>query len=98
MIPRELFLIIPATFDQNRKSLFFFFFSIPPKKLNYADYFANFELCRRGIHKLQFLSAEDFDFIRTKTKDIALSSLRTHNNKLPGNKKSPFKNLTKVML
>ena len=60
-----------------RKSLNF---SIPPKKLNHADYFVNFELFYRDIHKLQVLSTEDLDFIKTKNKDIALSSFRTYNN------------------
>ena len=55
-------------------------FSIPPKKLNHADYLFNFELFYRDICNLQVFSTEDFDFIKTKTKDIALSSFRTYNN------------------
>ena len=55
-------------------------FSILPKKLNHADYLANFELFYRNIHNLHVLSTEDLEFIKTKTKDIALSSFRTYNN------------------
>ena len=58
-------------------------FSIPPKKLNHADYLANFELIYRDIGNLQVLSAEDLEFTKTKTKDIALSSFRTYNNSVP---------------
>ena len=58
-------------------------FSILPKKVNHADYLVKFELFYRGIHNLQVLSTEDLDFIKTKTKDIALSSFRTYNNNVP---------------
>ena len=51
-------------------------FTISPKKFNHADYLASFELFHRHIRNLQVLSAEDLDFIKTKTKDIALSSFR----------------------
>ena len=58
-------------------------FSIPPKKLNHADYLVNFELFYRNICNLQVLYAEDLDFIKTKTKDMALSSFRICNNNVP---------------
>ena len=58
-------------------------FSIPPKKLNHVDYLVNSELFYRDIYKLDVLSAEDLDFIKTKTKDIALSSFHTYNNNVP---------------
>ena len=51
-------------------------FTISPKKLNHADYLVSFELFHRDIRNLQVLSAEDLGFIKTKTKDIALSSFR----------------------
>ena len=83
-------------------------FTIPPKTFNYADYLVNFELCYRDICNLQVLSAEVLDFIKTKTKDIALSSFRTYNSNVPQHlskgefdlktNKSSFKNLTKVIL
>ena len=60
-----------------------FKFRIPPKKLNHADSFVNFELFYRDIRNLQILSTEDLDFIKTKTKDIALSSFHTYNKNLP---------------
>ena len=62
---------------------------------------------------LQVLSTGDLDFIKTKTKDIALPSFRTYNNNVPQHlskgefdplkiylktNKSSFKNLTKVIL
>ena len=37
----------------------------------------------RDIRNPQVLSAEDLDFIKTKTKDIALSTFRTYNNNVP---------------
>ena len=52
-------------------------------KVNHADYPVNFELFDRDIHNLQVLSTEHLDFIKTKTKDIALSSSHTYNNKVP---------------
>ena len=55
-------------------------FSIPPKKLNHADYLISFELFYRYIGNLQVLSTEDLDLINTKTKDIALSSFPIYNN------------------
>ena len=57
--------------------------SIPPKKINHADYLVNFELFYRDICNLQVLFTEDLYFIKTKTKDIALSSFRTYNNNVP---------------
>ena len=55
-------------------------FSIPSKKLNHADYLVNFELFYRDIHNLQVISTRDLDFIKTKTKNIALSFFRSYNN------------------
>ena len=37
-------------------------FSLPPKKLNYADYLTNFELFYRSIRNLDVLSNGDFRF------------------------------------
>ena len=78
--------------------------------LNHADYLVNFELFYRNICKLQVLYAEDLDFIKTKTKDMALSSFRTCNNNVPQHlskgeldalnkqNKLSFKKLTKIIL
>ena len=53
-------------------------FIILSKKLNHADYPSSFEFFYRVIRRnLQVLSTEDLDFIKTKTKGIALSSFRT---------------------
>ena len=46
-------------------------FSLPPKKLNYADYLTNFELFYRSIRNLDVLSNGDLDFVKTKIKDAA---------------------------
>ena len=48
-------------------------FSIRLENLNHADYLVSFELFYRDIRSLEVLSAKDLDFIKTKTKDIALS-------------------------
>ena len=58
-------------------------FSIPPKKLHHSHYFVNFQLFYRDICNLQVLSTGDLDFIKTKTKDIALFSFRIYNNNVP---------------
>ena len=73
-------------FYQKLKSLFFrrsVNFSVPPKKLNHFDYLVNFELFYRDIRNLQVRCTEDLDFIKTRTKDIALSTFRTYNNNVP---------------
>ena len=59
-----------------RKSLTF---SLAPKQLNYADYLVHLELFYRNIRNLVVLSNEDFDFVKTKTKQTALSSFRQYN-------------------
>ena len=58
-------------------------FSLPPKYLDYADYLVNFELFYRNIRNLGILSNEDLDFVKTRTKEAALSSYRNYNNNVP---------------
>ena len=58
-------------------------FSLPPKHLDYADYLVNFELFYRNIRNLGILSNEDLDFVKTRTKEAALSSYRNYNNNVP---------------
>ena len=48
-------------------------FCLPPKQLKYADYLVHFELFYRDIRNLEILSNEDLDFVKTKTKETALS-------------------------
>ena len=60
-------------------------FSLPPKKLNYADYLVNFELFYRSIRNLNVLSNGDLDFVKTKIKDATLSSFRFYNANIPQN-------------
>ena len=50
-------------------------FSIPCKKLGYADYLVKFELFFRGISNVDILSNEDLDFVKAKTKEPGLSSM-----------------------
>ena len=59
--------------------------SLPPKKLNYADYLVNFELFYRSIRNLDVLSNGDLDFVKTKIKYAALSSFRFCNANIPQN-------------
>ena len=70
-----------------RKSLTF---SLAPKQLNYADYLVHFELLYRNIRNLVVLSNKDFDFVKTKTKQTALSSFRQYNT-------NPQQNLSKEL-
>ena len=58
-------------------------FSLAPKYLDYADYLVNFELFQRNIRSLGIFSNEDLDFVKTRTKDAALSCYRNYNNNLP---------------
>ena len=58
-------------------------FSLPPKKLNYADYLNNSELFYRNIRNLGVLSNGDLDFVKTKIKDAALSYFHFYNANVP---------------
>ena len=62
-----------------------------PSRLKYADYLVRFELFYRDIGNLEILSNEDLDFVKTKTKETALSSFRQYN-------KNPQQNLSKEEL
>ena len=66
-------------------------FCLPPKQLKYADYLVHFKLFYRDIRNLEILSNEDLDFVKTKTKETALSSFRQYN-------KNPQQNLSKEEL
>ena len=48
------------------------------KYLDYADYLVNFELFCGNIRNLGILSNEDLDFVKTRTKEAALSSYRNY--------------------
>ena len=56
---------------------------MPPKQPKYANYLLNSELLFRDICKLDILSNENLEFLKTKTKDVALSSLRYFNLNVP---------------
>ena len=55
-------------------------FSIPPKKLDYCNFLAPFELLRRKLNEEPISPSSGFypDFITTKLKDIALSGLKSY--------------------
>ena len=63
-------------------------FCLAPKQLNYAVCLVHFGLFYRNIRNLEILSNEDLDFVKTKTKERALSSYKQCN-------KSPQQNLSK---
>ena len=58
-------------------------FSLPPKKLSYSDYLVNFELFYRSIGNLKILSEDNLDYIKTKIKDLALTSFCNYNANIP---------------
>ena len=60
-------------------------FSIPPKKLNDADYLVNFEIFYRSIYNLDIMLNGNLDFVKTKIKDAALTSFCDYNANLPRN-------------
>ena len=55
-------------------------FSILPRNLNYADYCINFELLFRNAKGDTNLAIGTLEFLRTRFKDIALSSFREFND------------------
>ena len=57
-------------------------FSLPPKKLNYSYYLVSFELFYRSIDDLRILSRDNLEYIKTKIKDLALTSFRKYNAKI----------------
>ena len=71
-------------------------FCLPPKQLKYADYLVHFELFYRDIRNLEILS-NDLDFVKTKTKETALSSFRQYNKNAQQNlSKEEFAALTNL--
>ena len=51
--------------------------------MDYADCLVNFEFFYRNICNLDILSNEHLDFVKTRTKEAALSSYRNYNNNVP---------------
>ena len=59
-------------------------FSLPLKKLSYADFLANFELFNRSIpNLLDVFPNGDLDFVKTKVKETVLSSFCFYNANVP---------------
>ena len=56
-------------------------FCLAVKQRNYADYLVHFELFYRNTRNFEVLSKEDLDFVKTKTKEAALSSFRQYKKK-----------------
>ena len=69
-------------------------YCLPPKQLKYAGYLVHFELFYRDIRNLEILSNEELDFVKTKTKETALSSFREYNRN-PQEKLAALTNLSK---
>ena len=55
-------------------------FSLPHKYLHYPDYLPNCECFYINIQNLGILSNEDLGFVKTRTKEAALSSYWNYNN------------------
>ena len=53
-------------------------FSLPPKYLDYADYLVNFKLFVTLVFRLMKI-----DFVKTRTKEAALSYYRNYTNNVP---------------
>ena len=66
-------------------------FCIPPKQLKYVNYLVHFKLLYGNIHNLEILPHQDLDFMKTKTKETALSLFTQYN-------KNPQQNLSKEEL
>ena len=58
-------------------------FPLPPKKLSYSNYLVNFELFYRNIDNLKIIPGDNLDYIKTKIKDLALTSFRNYNANIP---------------
>ena len=58
-------------------------FSLPLKKLSYSHCLVNFELFYRSIDNLNILSGDNLDYVKTKIKDLALTSFCNYNANIP---------------
>ena len=58
-------------------------FSLPSKKLNYADYLVQCELLYRDIQNLEVLLNKNLHFIKTEVKDAVLTFYQNYNRNLP---------------
>ena len=46
---------------------------------------SKFELCFSDVHNLDTASSKDLDFVKAKTKEVALSCYKTYNDNVPQN-------------
>ena len=46
------------------------------KQRNYVDYLVHFDLFQSSIRNLEILSEQDLDYVKIKTKETVLSSVR----------------------
>ena len=58
-------------------------FSLPPKKLNYADYLVQCKLFYGDKQNLEVLLSGNLDFIKTNVKDAVLTSCQNYNANVP---------------
>ena len=56
---------------------------IPVQDPSKTEYLVDFDLFYRNICNLGILSNEDQDFVKTRTKEVALSSYRNYTNNIP---------------
>ena len=52
-------------------------FSVPPKRIEYADFLTQFELLNRDTIMFE-MKSENRDFLKNKLKDICFSTLKSH--------------------
>ena len=73
-------------------------FALPPKKIDYADFLAQFELLYRDTFEFN-LPSEKRDFLKNKLKDICFSTLSYYNfDKVNTNlTKSEYKSLKELI-
>ena len=60
-------------------------FSISPKKINYADFLAQFELLYRATILFE-MKSENCNFLKNKLKDICFSTLKSYSSNKIGKK------------
>ena len=58
-------------------------FLLQPKKLSYSDYLVNFELFYISINNLKIICGNNLDYIKSKVKDLALTSFRNYYANIP---------------
>ena len=58
-------------------------FLLQPEKFSYSDYLVNFELFYISINNLKITCGNNLDYIKSKVKDLALTSFRNYYANIP---------------